>query len=171
MANSKTISQVADIIIADSTRAFVVVSAPGKRDSGDVKVTDALYACAREKAEKGNCDEAFAVIEKRFVDIEKELGINIGIKKELAAIKKKIEDGAGVDFIASRGEYLSAKVLAAKLGVPFVDTEELIKFGTQGELLLDLSLDLIRARLAECVPRRFGHHGRDCRACDERRCL
>ena len=82
MANSKTISQVADIIIADSTRAFVVVSAPGKRDSGDVKVTDALYACAREKAEKGNCDEAFAVIEKRFVDIEKELGINIGIKKE-----------------------------------------------------------------------------------------
>ena len=81
MANSKTISQVADIIIADSTRAFVVVSAPGKRDSGDVKVTDALYACAREKAEKGNCDEAFAVIEKRFVDIEKELGINIGIKK------------------------------------------------------------------------------------------
>ncbi len=150
MANSKTISQVADIIIADSTRAFVVVSAPGKRDSGDVKVTDALYACAREKAEKGNCDEAFAVIEKRFVDIEKELGINIGIKKELAAIKKKIEDGAGVDFIASRGEYLSAKVLAAKLGVPFVDTEELIKFGTQGELLLDLSLDLIRARLAEC---------------------
>ena len=53
-------------------------------------------------------------------------------------------------YIASRGEYLSAKVLAAKLGVPFVDTQDLIKFGTKGELLLDISLDLLRARLADC---------------------
>ena len=53
MANSKTITQVADIIASDASRAYIVVSAPGKRDSADVKVTDALYACAREKQEKG----------------------------------------------------------------------------------------------------------------------
>ena len=92
MANSATITQVADIVSSDASRAYIVVSAPGKRDGGDVKVTDALYACAREKNEKGNCDEAFAVIEKRFLDIEKELGINVGMAKELKAIKAKIED-------------------------------------------------------------------------------
>ena len=47
MANSKTITQVADIVKADKKRKYVVVSAPGKRNSADVKVTDALYACYR----------------------------------------------------------------------------------------------------------------------------
>lgn len=147
MANSKTISQVADIVTADVSRKYIVVSAPGKRDSADVKVTDALYACAREKAEKGNCDAAFAVVEKRFLDIEKELGIDVGMKSELAAIKERIEKGESVDYVASRGEYLSAKVLAAKLGFEFVDTAALIKFNKKGELLLDLSLDILRAKL------------------------
>lgn len=150
MANSKTITQVADIIASDASRAYIVVSAPGKRDSADVKVTDALYACAREKQEKGNCDGTFAVIEKRFSDIEEELGVDVGMKDALAEVKSNIEAGAGVDYIASRGEYLSARVLAAKLGVEFVDTQDLIKFGPKGELMLDLSLDLLRARLADC---------------------
>lgn len=151
MANSKTITQVADIVASDASRAYVVVSAPGKRDSADVKVTDALYACAREKREKGNCDATFAVIEKRFLDIEKELGIDVGMTAALEEVKTRIEKGASVDYIASRGEYLSAKVLAAKLGVEFVDTQDLIKFGAKGELLLDLSLDLLRARLEDCA--------------------
>lgn len=150
MANSKTITQVADIIASDASRAYIVVSAPGKRDSADVKVTDALYACAREKQGKGNCDGTFAVIEKRFSDIEEELGVDVGMKDALAEVKSNIEAGAGVDYIASRGEYLSARVLAAKLGVEFVDTQDLIKFGPKGELMLDLSLDLLRARLADC---------------------
>ena len=149
MANSKTISQVADIALADSARKFIVVSAPGKRTSADVKVTDALYACYREKAEKGNCDETFAVIEKRFLDIESELGIDVAMKDELAAIKQSIDDGESSDYTASRGEYLSAKVLAAKLGYAFIDTAELIKFNEKGELLLDFSLDLLRAKLAK----------------------
>lgn len=149
MANSKTITQVADIVKADKKRKYVVVSAPGKRNSADVKVTDALYACYREKAEKGNCDETFAVIEKRFLDIEKELEINVNMAAELAAIKARIEDGESSDYTVSRGEFLSAKVLAAKLGADFIDTADLIKFNDKGELLLDFSLDLLRAKLAD----------------------
>lgn len=149
MANSKTITQVADIVKADKKRKYVVVSAPGKRNSADVKVTDALYACYREKAEKGNCDDTFAVIEKRFLDIEKELEINVNMAAELAAIKARIEDGESSDYTASRGEFLSAKVLAAKLGADFIDTADLIKFNDKGELLLDFSLDLLRAKLAD----------------------
>ena len=148
MANSATITQVADIVRADSERRYVVVSAPGKRTSADIKVTDALYACHRERAEKGSCKEAFAVIRKRFLDIEKELGIDISVASELDAIEKAIDAGASADYTASRGEYLSARVLAALLGYEFVDTASLIKFDKDGALLLDLSLDNIRDRLA-----------------------
>ena len=148
MANSATITQVAGIVRADSERRYVVVSAPGKRTSADIKVTDALYACHRERAEKGSCKEAFAVIRKRFLDIEKELGIDISVASELDAIEKAIDAGASADYTASRGEYLSARVLAALLGYEFVDTASLIKFDKDGALLLDLSLDNIRDRLA-----------------------
>ena len=34
-----------DIVKSEQERKFVVVSAPGKRFSGDEKVTDILYAC------------------------------------------------------------------------------------------------------------------------------
>ena len=44
MANSSTISQVADIVSSDAARAYVIVSAPGKRTPAAVKVTEALYA-------------------------------------------------------------------------------------------------------------------------------
>ena len=148
MANSATITQVADIVRADNERRYVIVSAPGKRTSADIKVTDALYACHRERAEKGSCKEAFAVIRKRFIDIEKELGIDISVSSELDAIEKAIDAGASADYTASRGEYLSARVLAALLGYEFVDTASLIKFDKDGALLLDLSLDNIRDRLA-----------------------
>ena len=103
MANSKTVTQVADIVRADKQRRYVVVSAPGKRTSEDIKVTDALYTCHREKGEKGNCDASFAVIEKRFLDIEKELGVDVNMKAELAAIKKKIEAGARARRSPRRG--------------------------------------------------------------------
>ncbi len=147
MANSDTITKVADIIAADSDRRYVIVSAPGKRTKDDVKVTDALYACFNEVKEKGNCDETFAVIRKRFNDIVKELGVDMDVDAELDAVKAGIETSKTADYPASRGEYLSAKVLAAKLGVEFVDTDELIKFNEYGELQLDYSLDLIKSRL------------------------
>lgn len=147
MANADTISKVVDIILSDADRRYVVVSAPGRRTKEDVKVTDALYACYREFQEKGNCNESFDIIRKRFADIEKGLDISIGIDKILDEVKEGIESSTTADYAASRGEYLSARVLAAKLGVPFVDTEQLIKFNEKGELQLDYSLDLIRHKL------------------------
>lgn len=149
MANSNTISKVVDVIKSDADRRYIVVSAPGKRTKDDVKVTDALYACYNEYKEKGNCDVAFEVIKKRFEDIEEGLEISIGLDSVLAEVKDGIEHSDTPDFAASRGEYLSARVLAAKLGVPFIDTEKLIKFNDRGELQLDYSLDLIRKELED----------------------
>ena len=43
MADGITMLRVRKIIESDAARRYIVVSAPGKRFSGDVKVTDLLY--------------------------------------------------------------------------------------------------------------------------------
>mgnify|MGYP002908977414 CR=1 FL=1 len=45
LANAEQFKKVGDIIKSEESRRYVVPSAPGKRYSGDTKVTDLLYAC------------------------------------------------------------------------------------------------------------------------------
>lgn len=149
MANAETITKVIDVIRQDKDRHYIVVSAPGRRTKEDIKVTDALYKCYDEYLEKGNCDESFKVIEKRFQDIKDGLKIDIDLAGELKVIKETIEKSKTKDYAASRGEYLSARLLAACIGYTFVDTQELIKFNERGEFQLDYSLDLLRSRLKD----------------------
>ena len=44
LANAEQFKKVGDIIRSEESRRYVVPSAPGKRYSGDTKVTDLLYA-------------------------------------------------------------------------------------------------------------------------------
>lgn len=149
MANASTIKRVVNIIEDDPSRKYIVVSAPGKRNSADVKVTDALYACFNEVQKTGNCDSTFLTVAKRFHEIMNELGVDVDLDENLKVIKEGIEASKTPDYAASRGEYLSAKILAAKLGYDFVDAEEIIKFNENGELLLNYSLDAVKAKLSK----------------------
>ena len=45
LASAEQFKKVKEIITAESSRRFVVPSAPGKRFSNDTKVTDMLYGC------------------------------------------------------------------------------------------------------------------------------
>ncbi len=148
MANAKTILKVVDVIESDLSRHYIIVSAPGKRTPEDVKVTDALYACFNEVKKTGNCNETFKVIDRRFREIVEDLCVDIDIDNELKEIKAGIETSSTPDYAASRGEYLSAKILAARLDYDFVDADELIKFNEKGELLLHYSLDRVKAKLS-----------------------
>ena len=76
LADGTNILKVCDILKSNPQRKYVVVSAPGKRFSGDIKVTDLLYQCFREATEKGDCSETFSKIRKRFTSIVEELGMN-----------------------------------------------------------------------------------------------
>ena len=147
MANTETIQKVADVCSLDKNRKFIIVSAPGKRTSADIKVTDSLYACFKAVQEKGECKKEMDVIRKRFADIEEGLGIDIKSSQQIDEIEEKVLKCKTADYVASRGEYLSAQVLAAYLDYDFVDTANLIKFNEDGELMLDYSADLIRKRL------------------------
>ena len=147
MANGGTISRVINIVRSDEQRRYIVVSAPGKRDGNDVKITDALYACFNEKREKGNCEGSFDIVRNRFLDIANSLGVDMNLTAVLDDIKRNIENGASRDYCASRGEYLCARLLAAKLGFESVDTDEIIKFNAEGKLQMHYTLDLIKQRL------------------------
>ncbi len=136
MADGNVILSVAKIVKADPARKYVVVSAPGKRFGGDIKVTDLLYACSDyfESGDKAAFEETFAKIRSRFEGIEKEIGKELGMRAALDEVRTEILSGAGRDYCASRGEYLAAKIMAAVLEVPFVDATELIRFKPSGQL-------------------------------------
>lgn len=133
LADGTNISRVTEIVLSDPSRRYVVVSAPGKRFSDDIKVTDLLYACYRESVEKGSCSDTFQKIRKRFCSIVSELGMeSFDIEGILDETEKQIEENKSADFTASRGEYLNARIIAAKLGWPFVDAKDIIFFDERG---------------------------------------
>ena len=149
LADAKQFRKVADIVLADPDRRYVVASAPGKRFSDDTKVTDMLYACY-DKAVKGEDFESdFAAIENRYNDIISELGIELSLEKDFRKIKNAFEHMAGRDYAASRGEYLNSKVLAAFLKFDFIDPAGYIKFKENGAFDLETTISLLRPRLAE----------------------
>ncbi len=136
MADGNIILRVAKIVESDPERRYVVVSAPGKRFGGDIKVTDLLYKCADE-VEAGDTaafQETFEKIRVRFTNIEAEIGKELNVKAGLDEAEKEILSGAGRDYCASRGEFLVAKIVAAVLNVPFVDATEFVRFNEDGML-------------------------------------
>ena len=153
VADAIQIRKLSDIVKADDAIRYVVVSAPGKRYADDSKVTDLLYLCKTHIEHKIPYEQIFQVIYDRFMAVEADLGVDVDIKAELRKIKKNIEDGASVDYIASRGEYLNAMIIAAYLGFDFVDAQDIIKFNDKGKLMEDMTNELIGKRLAkhECA--------------------
>ena len=143
VADAIQIRKLRDIVNADESIKYVVVSAPGKRYADDSKVTDLLYLCKTHIEHKIPYEQIFQVIYDRFMAVEADLGVDVDIKAELRTIKTDIEEGASVDYIASRGEYLNAKIIAAYLGFDFVDAKEMIKFNDKGKLMEDLTNELI----------------------------
>ena len=136
MADGNVILSASKIINADKERRYVVVSAPGKRFSGDIKVTDLLYqwSDAYEQKDEKLFNETFEKISARFLNIEREIGKSLGVENALAQMKEEVLNGAGRDYCASRGEFLAGKIMAEVLGVPFVDATEFIRFNEEGVL-------------------------------------
>lgn len=148
MADGNVIRNVKSIIDGDAERKFVVVSAPGKRYSDDIKVTDLLYKCHAELLSCGSCTESFAAVRARFSSIVKELGLNFDISAVLDETQARIESEQNEDFTASRGEYLSARIVAEVLGAKFVDAETVVFFKENGSLDGERSYRAIAAELS-----------------------
>lgn len=147
LAGPEQFRKVREIIQGDPARRYVVPSAPGKRNPRDTKVTDMLYACY-EAAVAGNpFDDQLEAIHERYREIISGLSLELSLEDAFARIRKDFAAGAGIEYAASRGEYLNGIVMAAFLGFPFVDAAEVIRFDPEGNFLDQETNDRLSDRL------------------------
>lgn len=149
LADADQFRKVAAIVKADPSRRFVVASAPGKRFSTDVKVTDMLYRCFEMVRNREDITEYYANICGRYNDIIKDLGLNYDISGELEYIRNALMHHAGRDFAASRGEYLNSLILAKFLGFDFIDAESVVFFREDGAFDDERTNEEMRRELQE----------------------
>lgn len=132
LADPEHFKKVKKIMDADNARRFIVPSAPGKRFSGDSKVTDMLYECYNTAASNKSIDGIFIEVCERYNEIIKGLDLDFDLSDEYEHIKWAILHHAGRDYAASRGEYLNGLILAKYLGFDFIDPAKYVKFFDNG---------------------------------------
>ena len=135
LADAAQFEKVREIVLADPARRYIVPSAPGKRGSGDEKVTDLLYQAYDAHQEGRPFSHILERIRARFDAIAAELRLDISLEEEFFVIERSIREGASRAYAASRGEYLCGRLLAKYLDFPFVDAAKVVRFSKSGALL------------------------------------
>lgn len=126
--------KVKDIILANSERKIIVVSALGKRNSGDTKITDLLYIMHAHLKYSVPYDDIWNLFSTRFIEVKNDLSIDYDIEADLNLLKSELNRDVSQDYLVSRGEYLTAKLMASYIGYTFVDSKDLITFSFSGKL-------------------------------------
>jgi aspartate kinase len=139
MASAEQFKKVKSIIDANPARQVVVVSAAGKKDSKDIKITDLLYTLHTHLVYGVPYDDIWGMIEGRYLEIARDLGINCDIEADLAKIKGELNKNLDQNYLISRGEYLSARLMSAYLGFDFVDAKDIIRFTYSGVVDIERS--------------------------------
>lgn len=119
LANATQLNKVIDIVLADPARRIVVVSAPGKRDSGDTKVTDLLIALANTAIKGENVDRQFGAVVERYAEMAQELKLGDAIvhkieddlKGRLSQVSS-LTQAEFMDLMKAAGEDNNAKLVA-----------------------------------------------------------
>ncbi len=133
MADAGQYQKIRDIVLSDPARRVVVVSAAGKRFSDDHKITDLLYLCHAHTQYGVECNRVYDMITSRYLEIRDELGLELDLEGEFAALKRRLDKkNISQDELVSRGEYFSARLMAAYLGFDFIDAAAWIVFNLDG---------------------------------------
>lgn len=120
MADANSIKQVIEIINQNPERRIIVVSAPGKNSRYPAKVTDELLG--------NNWEDVL----NRFLTE----GQALGWRNAQSCLRQAFFDFSyyfdNIDWRASRGEWLAAKMLADLIGAKFIDAADLIRMNADG---------------------------------------
>ncbi|MBQ8160433.1 MAG: aspartate kinase [Clostridia bacterium] len=151
LADAGQFRRVRDILLQDPARLYVVPSAPGRRFSGDDKVTDLLYRCHALQSQGQDFSEPFEKLSDRYREIRDELGLSVDLEGELSHIRDKISRGADAHYCASRGEYLNGLLLADFLGWRFMDAAKVVFFKEDGVFDSEKTNVVMMALLADGI--------------------
>ncbi len=120
LADACQVNKVLDIVLADPARRIVVVSAPGKRNSGDTKVTDLLIDLASAATSGGDVEGPLSAVVARYSEIASGLGLGdeiaSGVESDLRARLSQAQVLAPEEFsdlMKAAGEDNNARVVAA----------------------------------------------------------
>ena len=119
VASAEQIKKVAAIVAEDKERKIIVVSAPGKRNSEDTKVTDLLINLGETVLQGKEAEEELQKVVKRYEDIADGLGLGKDIIATIEAdLRKRLEFDLNrpdtfMDLMKASGEDNNAKLIAA----------------------------------------------------------
>ena len=147
LASAEQFKKVGNIIRADESRRYVVPSAPGKRFSGDTKVTDMLYTCYNTAVKEKKFTNQLDDIKARYNEIIEGLELDLSLDAEFDVIRENFSKKVGRDYAASRGEYLNGIIMANYLGYEFIDAAEVIFFDEAGHFDADRTNEVLAAKL------------------------
>ena len=119
LASAGQLEKVLNIVKSDKERRFVVVSAPGKRNAEDTKVTDALIKYYRDYVAGNDINASQSWIIDRYAAMVSELGLKPAVLEKIsksirALVTLPIEDNEFLyDTFLAAGENNNAKLIAA----------------------------------------------------------
>ncbi len=137
VADAGQFLKIKNIVKSDKSRKFVVVSAVGKANKDDHKITDLLYVLYSHVKYGVDYESILKIVEDKYNAIKNELGLSINLDAEFDEIRKNLNKHCDVDYVVSRGEYLSAKLMADYLGGIFLDAKDVIFFGYDNKFYFD----------------------------------
>ena len=149
VADADQLRKIKAIVEADPERRYVVVSAPGKRHKADNKVTDMLITLSAQIEGNMPYDQLFGAVKERYTSIAEGLSLDTDLDAWFDEIAANIRKGCSEAYIVSRGEYLSARLIAEYLGYDFVDTKNLVIFSSKGRLKVEETNEAIRAEIGK----------------------
>jgi len=151
LSNAKNIRRVCKIITSDPRRKYIVVSAPGKNNKRDTKVTDLLIKSFAQR-------RLDPLVATKFVEITTQLGL--GSKLDIDSLINDINKGItnrDKYYTISRGEYIIAKILALYLGYKMIDATEIIMLDNFGKIVLkDCCTNLSQIKMNCVIPGFYG---------------
>lgn len=129
VADDVQVAKIRDIVLSDSERRIVVVSAPGKRHKSDTKVTDMLIKLAEIALANQDVEEPLAAVVERYAIIARGLNVDPAIIDEVERDLRgrlaldKTNAGRFLDAMKAAGEDNSARVVAAAFRAAGADAE------------------------------------------------
>ena len=142
-ANSQQFKKIKGIIESDAGRKFVCVSASGRRFPEDNKVTDLLCLVVAHRNYHVDYSDLLDDIESRYLEIKNNLGLKFPVEQKFDALRQTIPTDTE-EYIISRGEWLTAHLMAEYLGYEYLDAADAIIFHHDGTLNLEATNEAIR---------------------------
>ncbi len=143
VSGAKQFEKVKNIVDSDPARKFIVTSACGKAGNEDHKVTDLLYLCHAHIRYGVAYDNLFDLIVRKYQSIKEELHLQLDLELEFEDINNIMKNDPTTDYLVSRGEYLTGKLLAEYLDADFLDAKDLIRFSYNGKIDFEKSGELL----------------------------